>query len=352
MIKEQFRDKKGSCSWNIFSKYRTVLLGCAILGITLCHLDLAQTHHGLEVSKLANVFHVFTAFVDVFMFLSGLGLYYSMKRNPMRSYSDFLKRRVNRIIPLYLIMSGVTYTIWDIIFQHHTAGQVLMDMFYVSWVTSGSTKYWFALAILVFYAVFPAIYNFLHKDEKGLHRLIIFIICYILVTGILHHYFVWYNTFKIAIERFPAFVIGCYCGRLSYEEVKIPKWLVAGISALAVISTALLYGSYTVSTWINNTHYVYYFTRMLLGLWMCFTIIFVLEGLNRVWPTFYGILRRIFIYLGGLTLEIYLLHQSYMIIFDFPAGSGYIFAAVLLPIATASLIYVIRRKGKMVEKRG
>lgn len=352
MNRKQHQEQNEIWNWNVFSKYRTLLLGCAILGITFCHLDIAQIHNGLEVSILANILHVFTAFVDVFMFLSGLGLYYSMRKNPGRSYLDYLKRRVIRIIPLYLIMSGITYIVWDIVLQHETLGQVLKDMFFVSWVTSGSTKYWFVPAVLIFYAVFPAIYQFLHKDNRGLPRLIMLLIVFIAVTGVLQHCFEWYDTFQIAIERFPVFVIGAYCGKLSYDNAKIPNWMVAAISAMAIISTVLMYGSQTVSSWIDNTHYVYYFNRMLLGLWMCFTIIFVLEGLSKICPAFCRTIRAVFVFLGGITLEVYLLHQSYMIVFDYPSGGGYALAAIILPIATASLIYLIRWKRKKVEKRG
>lgn len=344
-----WHDGTETWTWNIFSKYRTVLLGCAILGITFCHLDLAQISNGLEVSKLANIFHVFTSFVDVFMFLSGLGLYYSMRKNPGRSYLDWLKRRVIRIVPLYIIISGVTYMIWDILLKHGTIEQVLNDMFFMSWITSGSTKYWFVLAILVFYAIFPSVYNFLYKDNGGeIYRLIILLTSYIVVTGILHHYFAWYETFQIAIERFPVFVIGIYCGKLSYENMKLPEWLIVIISVGAVISTILMYGSNIVSAWIYNTHYAYYFNRMLLGLWMCFSIIFTLKVLKELCFAFWKVVYSIFAYLGGITLEIYLLHQSYLIIFDF-SFEWYVLVAVMLPIATASLIHLVEKR---YEKRG
>lgn len=322
MIKEQHQEQMEIWNWNLFSKYRTVLLGCAIFGITFCHLDIAQTHNGIEVSTIANILHVFTAFVDVFMFLSGLGLYYSMRKNPDRSYLDYLKRRVIRIIPLYLIVSGITYITWDVVLQHETVWQVLKDMFFVSWITDGSTKYWFIPAILIFYAVFPVLYRFLHKDDKGLPRLIIILVVYIIMTDLLRHCFEQYGVFKIAIERFPVFVIGAYCGKLSYDNVKIPNWLVAAISALAVVSTVLMYGSHTASSWIYNTHYVYYFNRMLLGLWMCFTIIFMLKLLSKIWLAFCRLIEAVFMFLGGITLEVYLLHQSYMIVFNFPCGGG------------------------------
>lgn len=195
-------------TWNIFSKYRTVLLGCAIMGIVFCHLDIAQTHSGMPVSRLASVLHVFTAFVDVFLFLSGLGLYYSMRENPNRSYRDFLKRRVEKIVPSYLILSGITYVIWIIIMNHGTVWQVLKNISFVSWVLTGSTKYWFVLAVLCFYIVFPLLYQYIYKDEYALYRLLIMLFCYIVVTGVFHKCFDSYSMFMIAIERFPVFMWG------------------------------------------------------------------------------------------------------------------------------------------------
>lgn len=79
-------------------------------------------------------------------------------------------------------------------------------------------------------------------------------------------------------------------------------------------------------------------------------VLFVLEKLKNIWMTAYILLIKMFTFLGGITLEIYLFHQSYMIVFDFPADS-YIFVAVILPVMTSSIIFVMKRQGMPGKKR-
>lgn len=59
----------------LIGKYRAVLMGTAILCILFCHLDLVQRKHGLPVTGLGMASSALTMGVDMFMFLSGFGLY-------------------------------------------------------------------------------------------------------------------------------------------------------------------------------------------------------------------------------------------------------------------------------------
>ena len=47
--------------------------------------------------------------VDIFLFLSGLGLFYAMKK--CHSVKMFCKRRILRILPSYMLITGVLCTI-------------------------------------------------------------------------------------------------------------------------------------------------------------------------------------------------------------------------------------------------
>ena len=88
------RDKP---NYNLISKYRTVLMGIAIILIMFCHMDVAQTHNDIPSTSLARALHFFTVGVDVFLFLSGVGLYYSYTKKK-QSYGEFEKKRLVRMI--------------------------------------------------------------------------------------------------------------------------------------------------------------------------------------------------------------------------------------------------------------
>lgn len=77
-------------NYSLISKYRALLMGIAILFIMFCHLDVSQGHNGVPTTSLARALHVFTVGVDMFLFLSGVGLYYSYTKRT-QSYGEFEK---------------------------------------------------------------------------------------------------------------------------------------------------------------------------------------------------------------------------------------------------------------------
>ena len=140
--------------YSLISKYRTMLMGAAILLIMFCHLDLSQRHHQMEYTHFARFLQTGTVGVDIFLFLSGVGLYYSYTNNRL-SYLEFEKKRLLRVLPLYCVIGGITYFIYDIVIQHNSFWRLLSDFCFLSWPLRGSTRYWYILAITVFYLLFP-----------------------------------------------------------------------------------------------------------------------------------------------------------------------------------------------------
>ena len=86
------------------SAYRTQLMGIATLMIIICH---ANAYHVLLPRFLASLFVWGNFGVDIFLFLSGIGLYYSLsKRNTHKKddYISFYKKRGVRIYIPYIII--------------------------------------------------------------------------------------------------------------------------------------------------------------------------------------------------------------------------------------------------------
>ena len=330
--------KNNDCS--LISKYRSVLMGIAIAMIMFCHFDVAQLHHDIPVNFIARTFHTFTVGVDIFLFLSGVGLYYSFTKKKT-TYIDFQKKRIVRLFPLYFVIAGLTYFISDLIINNLGIGKFLRDLFFVSWFTEASTRYWYILAIAVFYLVFPFLYKYIHGGSNGFVKAIIFSICWYIAVEALCYFIPGVSSFRIALERLPIFTIGIYCGKLSYDSVKLNNYVIIVVLILGFF----LFCLFKTSLFSNIAESLYYPVRAFLSLSIIITIIAFFEFLKSKMETFHGILIMVFSWFGSVTLELYLLHQSYMILFDFPYKAlCYCIVAFGLPTTTALLITIYRKK--------
>jgi hypothetical protein len=45
-------------NYSLISKYRTVLMGIAIILIMFCHMDVAQGNNGVPVTSVARALHI------------------------------------------------------------------------------------------------------------------------------------------------------------------------------------------------------------------------------------------------------------------------------------------------------
>jgi len=88
-------------TWKDLSRYRGELMGAAIIFIVLFHAPLARADAFFGLRRCGNIG------VDMFLFLSGIGLWYSWVKTP--SFKQFYKRRLLRIFPAWLIMSSLYY---------------------------------------------------------------------------------------------------------------------------------------------------------------------------------------------------------------------------------------------------
>lgn len=195
----------------LVSKYRSVLMGVAIIAITFCHVDLAQNRHGIPITQLAQDLHLLIVGVDIFMFLSGFGIYYSWSSGKY-SYIQFLKRRISRIIPYYMAIGGMTYFLSDIVYEKSNVARFFKDFLFVTLCENKSTRYWFILAIIVFYIFAPLLIWMLTSGTCNTVKFLSFLVCWWIITYFTAHHWSRYIVFKMGIERFPIFAIGIYMG--------------------------------------------------------------------------------------------------------------------------------------------
>ena len=93
------------------STYRGQLMGFAIIIVMLFHMAVPRSSSWYGLVRMGNLG------VDIFFFLSGVGLWYSWSKNP--DLHRFYFNRIIRIYPAWLIIAGY-YFVSRFDFAHAT----------------------------------------------------------------------------------------------------------------------------------------------------------------------------------------------------------------------------------------
>ena len=183
------------------------------------------------------------------------------------------------------------------------------------------------------------LYHFLDKGSHGLTKLLLFSLAWWLIIGLGSKYSEWIEMLKMPLDRLPIFMAGIFCGRLAMKKRALNRWII-----LIFLFTGYFLFFLQKRTALNSLSFVlYYPIRAFLGISIISTIIFAMEVLQRISdPVFKG-LSGCLKWLGGLTLECYLFHQSYLLLFDFPYKlPQYVITAFILPVLSAALVFWLR----------
>lgn len=272
------------------SKIRTDLMGIAILWIMLFHTS------GLFMfPKMISVFQS-TGFygVDIFFFVSAYGLYFSMNRP--QTLREWYAKRLKRILPTFFVVA----TIFGI-FKEWTIGEFINEELFIGFLCpwlNNKVEYWYIPSALLFYLLFPLLYN----NLKILKKYIIFI--YIL-SGVLffisnqiispiqkYPYIVWF------IARIPVFISGLiYADVENYinEKLKNNKYLLFLVLFISLCSFINLLFNLVSIPFVNQ------FWIMLFSLPIIFALSYIIKDKIKI-------LNPVFNYCGTYSLELYLLH--------------------------------------------
>ena len=147
--------------YNILSKYRTELMGVAILWVMLFHSgDLGLGSPILDYIRGAGF-----GGVDIFILLSAMGLVVSLSRRE-QDYTSFMARRASRILPAYYLVM-IPYTIFYI-FTRQTgwSGLIFNCLLLYYWVRPPAAFNWYVAGIMTFYAVTPMCFRSLRRSRR------------------------------------------------------------------------------------------------------------------------------------------------------------------------------------------
>lgn len=294
---EQLEARRGRArmKYSALSKYRTELMGLAMLWVMLYHawsLDL-----GLRLLNAVRAFGF--GGVDIFILLSAMGLTMSLCRREQK-FGPFMARRALRILPAYFVVM-LPYTLFLVLRRGAPVSAFLWNSTLLSyWFQTPGRFNWYVSGIMVFYLLTPPCVRLLKKAK---HRAVLtaagmaagLVLCFVLMKHELWQYL-------DVPYRIPIFFLGLLMGFYAREERGIGKkgllfwcfWLLCGLAYFAAA--------------VRSVVKVVYLPPSLLLLFttlpLCLVCCFLFERLPL------GGLRRFLRLVGESSLEIYLLNVS------------------------------------------
>lgn len=221
---------------NLISKYRSELMGFSIIWIWFLHMSYKFPFPISSVQTLG------ATGVDIFFFVSAIGIYYSYSKN--ENIIQFYKKRVLRIVPTYLVLA-IPYRIYEFFttetytgffeFVQYIAKRVLLIEFW----SEASASLWYIPAILFFYLIYPLIYRLFDKNKKISFR-ISFLSVISILTVFLNFFLAFYDLNRPTdrwLLRIPIFLLGCFVAPYVKDGYKIKKR-----TALWVVILIVVYG--------------------------------------------------------------------------------------------------------------
>lgn len=238
---------------SVLSKHRNVIYGICALWIVGLH---AVNNFGFWPNVSGLVLDVLKWFftksygVDVFVFLSGISLYYSFDNDS--SYTTFIQKRLRRILPALLLTYGVKW-ILQVLDGNHELPWLFWHLSLVPFYVDGNKDgAWFFAFIIVLYLAYPYIHAFIYgsnREERGSERAIVVRAAAVCVGACLlywlsHKYALsWFWKVEIALARVPVFIVGCYLGhRIKSGRAVLPASWTAALVVSSLVWFYLLVG--------------------------------------------------------------------------------------------------------------
>lgn len=302
---------KNSLNYSLLSKYRVELMGFAALLIMYFHTSTMfpygdyNEYYKFLVSQL-NIG------VEIFLIVSGIGLYFSLSKPNFNFRQYYVKRVLN--VYLILLLIAFPFALLYNVRNGGSFGSFIIDWTGVGFYTGkrypgGNRGGWYVMFIMIMYLVYPLIYKvqkLLEKKKADLAVLIIVTVCHVLLCYYLStRYESVYNSYEIGLTRIPIFLIGSYIGKLVYNK----KNFSVGTYLTAVLGVVI----FAVTTLFDIPYIVFRFDKMLLSFTACIAFAVFLKLIDSKY------VQKFFAFFGVMSLELYLTH-NFANGFLFPAG--------------------------------
>lgn len=263
------------------STYRATFMGIAMIWVVLYHLK-------FEFKPLQLLVRYGYTGVDIFMFVSGFGLFFSLLGNP--SIPRYMKRRFLRILPAYLIVGALLSWLW---YHDDITTYFIRCTMIGYWLSEEIYFEWFMPSLCTLYLCFPVAYFKFLKPFKAVWFFgIVILFEFLSILYIVYPY--TDNWHYLFIYRVPVFLYGVltalFIDNKNFELL---------FKKIAIASAIIGLGLFGVGYVTHITPLNYYATS-----WFTPSLIILMCILAKN----YTIIRFWGSKIGLLTLEIYLWH--------------------------------------------
>lgn len=285
----------------LLGRYRGALMGLAAFWIVLIHCWLLIVpNHAILGAIEGFVKWNGTIGVEIFLFLSGMGLTYSIRKGSLRS---FYAGRLKRILLPYWVMMPLIAAA-----ENWEPGKLLRVFTGISFFTENiMVCLWYIPAAILLYAVFPVYHRLLMraKDKTAFTGLALCVwMCSVIVLRNVMRSDVW-----VMYHRIPSFLLGIWIGEIGREReltMRWEHWLLCVVSAGMgwMLRTAVNRGL------VELIPMGYFVAETFIAVPLCLLLAALFSLLESDalrkwlgWPV------KILTFFGTFTLELYCIHQ-------------------------------------------
>ena len=324
---------------DLLSKHRNSIMGFAILWIMLFHIPKLSGFKPFDFIQSIGY-----GGVDIFIFLSGFGLYFAMLKYE-KNLKKYYKNRFKRIMPEFWFVLCIVYLL-KMDYSVDSFCNLLSDASSLKYWIGKPSPMWFVSLIIVLYAIFPFYFRLFKKHGMkvpvifiGLGLVILCIYAFIAVHFYDNRIIGGLTIFSYA--RIPIFFIGSIFGYLANEECRFTLrkkdetlYLICFFIAVLFLACSLLFAKEYLCTFS-----LYFLPFIVIAPVLSVILAIIFEK--------YKYVDKLFAWIGTLSLELYMCH-SYLFNFfyDFAGYFGMLLACISLFILSVILAVFLNRINK------
>ena len=318
------------------SRYRGELMGLAMLFVMLFHVAMPKSYAMYGLVRCGNVG------VDMFLLLSGIGLWYAWSKRPR--LIDFYWRRYIRIYPAWLLMACLFYIPNFMETQGSgyspNMGHLIANIaFNWSFWRIDDLTFWFIPAIMMLYTFAPAYMWLIERHPEYRWMPILFMLLAVMVQYYppVHHSV---GHLEIFFSRIPIFLIGINMGQSIREGRRYEG------SSLGFVLLLFALSAYTCITLEDGLRGRFpLFMERMVYIPLSITLMLLCCQMLRRLPRQ---VDMVFAFVGGVSLEIYLIHVNYILPLIKPLHWGFwgtSLSMIALSVPAAWLLHQLVEKG-------
>ena len=313
------------------SRYRGELMGLAMLFVMFFHVWMPKSNPMYGLVRCGNVG------VDIFLLLSGVGLWFSWTKNP--SLKHFFKRRYLRVYPAWLVIACLFYIPNYLStpgggYSPDVPNLVANILIGWSFWRVDDLTFWFIPAIMMLYTLAPAYMVLIQKHPAYRWMPVVAMVLAVRVQyyppghGAVGH-------LEIFFSRIPIFLIGVNLGawvkeRRTLEGASI--WLIAVAFVMSLAMCVEFEQSW-------RGRFPLFLERMVYIPLTLSSVVLLVQMLRHTPQR----VRRALAFVGTISLELYLIHIQFVMKYITPYHLGYCLTALVMIAVSIVLAWILHK---------